>query len=472
MMKYLYLLSAVILVLFSDCKEKKNSFSAIVCGHLENPKSQNACLSGRQVILQNTSNADTVLLDSQNNFKVKIRINEPGYYNFRHEYQFVNIYLKPGDSISLSLTSEKFKGNLKFSGNGAEENNCLAGMVLFNEKIGACYEKLFRADEKRFIVMSDSLRSLQQNYLENLIKTHKVTDENFSNSEKAKLLYSSASLRLQYKCSYNTQPDNSEKLSDNFDTYLTALHLNDSNLLNLPEYTIFLAEYLRSTVEKESGMQDDLNIFKAKIQNITKVFRDKKVQEYLFYASFKEQMRECGIRGIEPMMKDFYTHCNDKKYTEEIKQTYDGYKKLEKGNTAPDFNLPDLTGKIYSLKDFKGKYIYMDVWATWCAPCRREIPFMDKLQKEFKNKNIVFISISIDKKKEDWENFVKTEKPQWLQLHSDSKVSTLTKDYRINFIPHFILIDKEGKIIDAWAPAPSQNIKEVLNKLEGGVKST
>ena len=75
---------------------------------------------------------------------------------------------------------------------------------------------------------------------------------------------------------------------------------------------------------------------------------------------------------------------------------------------SPDFKGQDINGKTLSLKDFNGKYLYIDVWATWCGPCKKEIPFLKELEKKFEGKNITFLSLSTDQNKTDWENMVKS----------------------------------------------------------------
>lgn len=122
---------------------------------------------------------------------------------------------------------------------------------------------------------------------------------------------------------------------------------------------------------------------------------------------------------------------------------------------APDFTLNDINGKEFSLNDFKGKYVYMDIWATWCGPCRVQIPFMKQLEHQFKDKNIEFVSVSVDKDsdKPAWEKMVKEESMSGVQLFA-GKSSSFGADYQIQFIPTFILIGKDGEVIMPMAPAP------------------
>jgi len=140
------------------------------------------------------------------------------------------------------------------------------------------------------------------------------------------------------------------------------------------------------------------------------------------------------------------------------------------GKPSPKFNYPDINGKNVSLDDLKGKYVYVDVWATWCAPCKGEIPYLIKLNEEYKGKDIAFVSLSIDKKedKAKWEEMVKSKGLKGIQLFADNNwKSDFVTAYGITGIPRFILIDKEGNILDADAPRPSNpKLKEVFNSLD------
>lgn len=83
----------------------------------------------------------------------------------------------------------------------------------------------------------------------------------------------------------------------------------------------------------------------------------------------------------------------------------DGEEGAKVGDQSPDFEYEDKDGKIYSLKDFRGKYVLIDFWATYCAPCKKEIPYLEKIQEKFKKKNIFFVSIAIDLNKKEWIQF-------------------------------------------------------------------
>lgn len=142
-------------------------------------------------------------------------------------------------------------------------------------------------------------------------------------------------------------------------------------------------------------------------------------------------------------------------------------REMPEGSISPTFDdYENFNGKTTSLKDLKGSYVYIDVWATWCGPCKVEIPSLKKLENEFHDKNISFVSISIDDAKRHagsleqahgkWKKMVEEEELGGIQLFApDGWKSDFIEAYKIRGIPRFILVDPEGKIVSASAPRPS-----------------
>lgn len=134
--------------------------------------------------------------------------------------------------------------------------------------------------------------------------------------------------------------------------------------------------------------------------------------------------------------------------------------KLVIGKPSPSFkNYESADGKKMSLSDFKGKYVFIDVWATWCGPCKYEFPFIKELEAKYHGKNITFLSISVDrqKDKDKWKKMILKEGLGGVQLLADKEIeSQFIKDYFIEGIPRFILLDPQGNLISYDTPRPSE----------------
>lgn len=141
------------------------------------------------------------------------------------------------------------------------------------------------------------------------------------------------------------------------------------------------------------------------------------------------------------------------------------------GKPSPEFvNYENYKGGTTSLSDLKGKYVYIDVWATWCGPCKKEIPSLKKVEEQYHGKNIEFVSISIDDETlhDAWKKMVADKELGGIQLFADNSFkSEFIQNYKIQGIPRFILIDPAGNVVNASAPRPSDSkLIELFNSLE------
>jgi len=128
---------------------------------------------------------------------------------------------------------------------------------------------------------------------------------------------------------------------------------------------------------------------------------------------------------------------------------------LKLSKQAPPFLCRDLQGKLFRLKELRGKVIYIDFWASWCAPCRAETPFLKKIYNKYKNDSrFVIISIAVHDPYYPWRKAVGEENVPWKQLHDSD--NSAHNAFDINVIPRFILVTKEGSLADLDAPRPSE----------------
>jgi len=132
---------------------------------------------------------------------------------------------------------------------------------------------------------------------------------------------------------------------------------------------------------------------------------------------------------------------------------------------APDLTMNDVNGKPVSISNFKGKYLLVDFWASWCRPCRAENPNVVAAYNKFKDKNFTVLGVSLDQNKDAWLQAIKNDRLTWTHM-SDLKYweSAAVSTYKFQGIPYNILIDPSGKVIaeSLRGPALEQKLEEVL----------
>jgi peroxiredoxin len=136
------------------------------------------------------------------------------------------------------------------------------------------------------------------------------------------------------------------------------------------------------------------------------------------------------------------------------------------GKQAPEISLPDTEGRTVKLSSFRGKYVLVDFWASWCGPCRRENPNVVQAYNQFKNKNFTILGVSLDRQKEAWEKAIVEDNLNWTHI-SDLKYwqSEVVPIYQVASIPFNVLVDPDGKVVaeNLRGNALEQKLQQVLN---------
>ena len=180
------------------------------------------------------------------------------------------------------------------------------------------------------------------------------------------------------------------------------------------------------------------------------------------YILYREYSTRFTANELEKNLILFDTSLNRVAYIQELKEIIKTKRSVEIGKPAIDFTGTAPDGKEIKLSDFKGNFLLVDFWASWCAPCRRDNPNVVKAYKQFHSKGFNILGVSLDKKKEDWVKAIEADKLTWAHV-SDLKFwdSEPARIYGIRNIPSNILFDPNGTIV-------ARNLRgdEVIKKLE------
>ena len=219
------------------------------------------------------------------------------------------------------------------------------------------------------------------------------------------------------------------------------------------------------TQTKEYNARTDfLNSRNLSVQkNMVETYKDQVFAPFMIYWEMKANL---SLDELKAWRQKIDPKLNNHPYTKQL----DEYIRLADfgvGSVMPNFTLKTPDGKDISLKDFKGKYVLVDFWASWCGPCLREMPNVVKLYKECKGKNFEIFGVSLDNKKDAWVKAIKANGMKWPQ-GSDLKGwgSEPARLCNVSAIPFTVLIDPEGEVIaiDLRGEQLHAKVKEVLGK--------
>lgn len=420
--------------------------------------------ASKEVVLVYHDQILTVELDSVGHAEFVIDDQDAVYARMCHYPrvdQMMNVYLERGDRASVSFSGKDFKGTFAFKGEKEPVVRYLNTVVL-----------TALPDEDYALPFDEYVKKIGKKEAEavKLLEASGVSKAGgFEEMEKGRIRYSYATQLLMYPLGHRLmaqdmdyQPD--QKYYDVLDTYVVA----DDLLADLDQYREFIAEAAHVLDADNRDETDAYPRAVAQMRFIADRFEAGKTRDVLLHRLANAYVTRFGIEDIQDMENIYRTYVQDPVLVAKYDAAREKWNLASVGKPSPDFKGVDVDGKEYTLADFRGKYVYIDVWATWCGPCRQEIPYLKKLDEDYKDAQIVFLSLSVDQDKAKWEKMVKEQSMSGVQLHLGQN-SSFQQAYKIEGIPHFILLDREGKIIDKKMSRPSMDevTRERIENLEG-----
>ncbi len=439
MKKTLILLSSATLLM--ACNEEPKVDYALFSGKIENKNSD-------KLIVRSGDFTKTIAVAEDGTFADTLRV-DTGVYMFNDGKEISNVYLAPGYDLNLTLNTKEFDETIAYTGVGAEVNNYLASKSLHDEKLSSEIgtPELYALEEEEFLNKINEFNTSKTE----LLKNSGVLDEDFIAMETKNLKYDHLS-NIQRYPTYHEYFAKKEgfKASDDFMKPLEGIDFtNEEDYNNIAAYKAMVQNHYSTKLN--SGENVEATFKELSALNAPSIKKD--LAKMLAYEVSP------GNENLEAYYNGVSSLSDDQEFKDKLTEKYNKVKLLAKGNPSPEFTkYENHKGGTTSLSDLKGKYVYIDVWATWCGPCKREIPFLKEVEEQFHGKNIEFVSTSIDvaKDHDTWVEMVKEKELGGIQLFADNDwKSQFVQDYAIEGIPRFILVDPDGNIVSADAPRPS-----------------
>lgn len=219
---------------------------------------------------------------------------------------------------------------------------------------------------------------------------------------------------------------------------------------------------LLSDVETANLLNGYFRVFMSNMSRLERAshvlynIKSEKVRNPYVLSTLVSELKQIGYTsGVQNLIDDIELCSKTEATIQKAKELKAEYYPVRVGEMAPDFEMENEYGNMVKLSDFRGKVVFIDVWATWCGGCVEGLPDFMALRDQYKDrKDVVFLTISDDgiEGKAHWQNFLKEKKYTGKIPHLliNNNKDRFEEDYCITGIPRYILIDKEGKIVNAW----------------------
>ena len=397
--------------------------------------------------------------DDSGNFSLNCSLDRPAIYILTNDgvKGGIPVFIQPGSKVTANLTKE----NVVFSGDGIKENHFLQQVKSKEDELSKKYPQNM-SDVVGY--KTAALKRLEE--VQKFVAGAPVLDTRFTGILKTSLIAEAYRSLLRYPFIYQliTKGEVVVVPQDYYD-FLLQVDLTSPYLANVGYASSFLQELfiaMESEGYLQAGMTDYLE--KRAVRLKDPLVRE----EYLLYAldielfGYNQYLGQM-IAKLEPMI----TTAAGKVKLKEIKAKYalqaENNSHLNAGQPATDFSGMDPSGKKHRLSDYKDKVVVVDVWNTGCKPCIAEIPYLRKLEQQFAGKEVVFISLSLESGVDQWKKFLEKrgmQGNQWIETAAFK--SPFAKAYNVRFVPRFMVFDRKGRIVEVYAPRPSDPRLAVL----------
>ena len=390
-----------------------------------------------------------IIVSETGEFSMELNLDGPNFYKLHVGDQSFDVFLKPGAQCHIAVDVEN--STLVFTGDLAATNNfCSQTDDKENDKYDFAIVD-YKQSEESFISQLNTTRTADEALL---LASTLPLDADFVSLEKAR-----------NNCGYNRAI-----LKYNLANGLTTADCKfDQPLIDAPElfglyeYRKWAFEYFEAVsqpidfkaVKSKQARQE---YFTNKYSQVDQIFSSKTLVDFIK----TDVVYTCIARVCSPIMNNmvtsFYDDIDHRAFENKIGKRYASIMKGRNGALAPQLTGHDKTGKNISLNAYKGKYVYLFTWASWCGPCKMEVEPFHHLLQEFGGKNIEFVGVSIDKDKQKWlDSFKKRDAFPGNQIRIGGNWnSPFVEAFDIASVPQGVLIGPDGIVIDANAPKPSK----------------
>lgn len=397
---------------------------------------------------------DTLVVSPDGTFSIAYNLQQPaeGFIAVEADAQARKtfcVYLTPGSSVHVAIQAGS--PTAVYSGTSGKESAYIdlqRNLVTLSDTFA----------ESKWLTLpgfKDCRKYVDAQYKQLEKALSQVSDRTFVEKQNRDLARSLPGYYFAYATTKQKAGYQMEKDAD-FIQFVEGINFNDTAQANV---TFDYLNWYATAHPGQYNLPDDA----AKLRHLKTFVSNQDVlntiAENILSVQFFAKMFGADLSEILPAIyREYLTVSTDSATCAYVQKELDMLGNQAAGIEAADLKMTTANGETISLKELvgKGKYTYIDFWATWCAPCCKEIPYIEMFAAQYKDSPIRFVSISIDKDRDKWLKKIAADKPQWEQYQiPETDQKACAEVYGITEIPRFMLFDKEGKMMQASASRPS-----------------
>jgi len=468
-MKNLLLFGSFLMILFSACaKESSNQHDSDFTLEIINQNLEDSMATF--IWKDSTYEISMVMGDTQS---LVVPVQESNVGVIKVAKSRIQLFVGPGESLSITLSMEADELDAQYAGSLAAAKN--ASMQIQEDVLGQYpYNNPYAfygmgVDSFQFYIdqamnsMDSLLQDLSNKQPEwaDLVKSHmgyRINDYAINYP-----LYHPSVAKLD---SFEIDSSYWSRFAEQFDVFEEDLLQLESKQSLVYSYVHNLNRYYK--VYSDSIEENDSTRMAEMFYWADSIYDSRALQNTFKVSLLEEQITYGGVGSFSDWLtKQVHAFTEDEHRKAKLLSKIADWEKIAQGAPAPDFTGQTVDSTTIALSDLKGKVVYVDVWATWCGPCRQEIPHLETMYEKYaEEENLALVSVSIDSDYDAWYKMVTEDNMGGIQLFTENAWdSDLNQSYLIQAIPRFLLIGKDGNIISADAPRPSSK-EEIYSLIE------
>ena len=461
--------SFILFLLIASCQQKVQRATRLL-GNIKEAKDTWIYLheSGKKI--------DSTKIESNGNFELD-SINDAINPNISLSYQGekITLFLEKNSTTKISLNANDFSNDYRIK-TGDKKVQSAKNQIKGLREVATTFfnnTELYTVNKKAFQKELDSIFEQQYQILddENL-------DLEYLKYERKNIDYDKAKYLLSYfrKAFYS----GNSLIFHSFRNLKSMISLEQTieaeSMIDQEIYTDFIRNFLKTKIlflQKEQleflSPKEETKFAFSLIENTfeSPKIKDILLQDYLMNFLWMVSLEE-SLNDSKDIFERYFAHIKNPKYKKQVQSIISRWDKISPRKEAPNFSFKDIYNQKHSLSDYKGKYIYLTIWSSWCGVCSKEIENWSKLKAKYKNSEIVFLSVCLDTDENEWRKWLRNtfDDPEGHLIASKGWNEEIVNDYLVYKFPRFIMIDPKGLILNPEEKSPSEDLEKVIIKLK------